>query len=315
MSAIINHKRYPFLKPLEDELKRYPGITLNDLLSINTYYLKTAMDRINKVLNNEELEPYEKIKDPFLVFYTTLYLIIALDNELLKKKFIEKETELFEKSLMDESEDVLLKISKFFNIHINQDILPIKYKQRKLHQMMFRFSMSFIDYLKETKWIRKEDESFSLSARILKDGKVFLTKQDVVKIISYKVKDYLYEALNIKLDVVPEEIRKIAEEFKGKRTPPCIQSLMKKKELNETEKTVLITYFIDTGDYEKMKRFSEDLIKKYQGDRKTKYIIYPCNKMKELGLCVASCNVLNPLQLYYGKNERLILQSGDNKVY
>jgi len=48
---------------------------------------------------------------------------------------------------------------------------------------------------------------------------------------------------------------------------------------------------MDIGDYESVKRTSEDLLKKYQEEKKTKYIIYSCNKMKELGLCLTSPHI------------------------
>lgn len=303
MTAVIDYKKYPFLKPIEEELKKYAGgITLNDLLSSNSYYLEKAEERVKKILNNEELEPYEKIRDSVLVFYATLLLVAALKNELLKKKFVEKEAEVVEKKLSYETEETLLEIAKLLGINVESENLLIKHKEnRKVLTIPFKFSMSFIDYLKVTKEIRKENEEFSLSTKIMKDGKVFLTKQELIKIITYKIKDKLYEETTISDVVIPEEVKKKAEEMKGKRTPPCIQNLRRKKELNNVEISVLVTYYIDIGDYESAKKYSEELLKKYRGDKKTKYIVYSCNKMKELGLCVNSCNVLNPLQLYYGK--------------
>ena len=311
---VVDYAKYPFLKPLEEELNKYAGgVTLDFILSTSNNIKEEAKKRVNKILKDEELEPYDKINEPVLVFYTTLYLVVALDNELLKKKFVEREAELIEKELKNEKEEVLLEIANYLNslsdkfpelasLRINPENLLIKRKEKKKTLIVpFKFSMNFIDYLKVTKDIRKEDEDFSLSARILKDGKVFLTKDEVVKILTYKIKDLLYEAVNIKYESIPEEVKKMAEELKGRRTPPCIQALLNKKELGEVEKAVLVTYFLDIGDYKNAERFSEDLAKKYRGDKKTKYIVYSCSKMKELGLCVNSCGTSNPLQHYYGK--------------
>ena len=304
---LIDFKKYPFLKPLEEELKKYAGgITLNDLLVSGTYYLNKAKERIKKILSDEELEPYEKIKDSILVFYTTLYLIAALDSDFLKKKFVEKEVELIEKNLLNETEETILEISKILQVNVSHENLLIKYKEnRKLLTIPFKFSMNFIDYLKNTKEARKENDAFSLTSRILKDGKIFLTKEEISKILSYKVKDMLYESINISKVNIPEEIKKFAEELKGRKTPPCIINLLNKNELNEIELSVIVTYFINIGDYKNAEIFSKDkdLAKKLRGDKRIKYIVYSCDKMRKLGLCVASCNVLNPLQLYYGKLE------------
>jgi len=313
LKVFIDYRKYPILKPLEDELKKYAGgVTLDYILSTDNSYKEEARKRVNKILKDQELEPYDKIKDSILVFYTTLYLVAALDNELLKKKFVERETELIEKNLLNEKEETLLEIARYLSnrfpdilkININSENLLIKYKEkRKILTIPLKFSMNFVDYLKGTKEIRKENESFSLSTKILKEGKVFLTKLEVTKIIAYKIKDLLYEALNIKYESIPDEVKKMAEELNGRRTPPCILKLLKKKELNATETSVLVTYFIDIGDYKNAERFTEDLAKKYYGDKKTKYIVYSCKRMKELGLCVNSCGTSNPLQLYYGKLE------------
>ena len=310
------------MKPLEELLKRYAGgVTLDYILSTDNYIKEEAKKRVNKIFKDEELEPYNKINvknvdDPILVFYTTLYLVIALDNELLKKKFIEKETELVEKELKNEREETLIEITNYLNslseefpdlmyLRINpekQEDLMIKRKEkRKTLIVPFRFSMNFVDYLKATKELRREDESFSLSTRILKDGKVFLTKDEVARIVAYKIKNMLYETTNVRYENIPEEVRKMAEEMKGKRTPPCIQNLLNKKGVSEIEKTVLVIYFIDIGDYKNAEKVSENLANKYRGDKKTKYVMYSCSRMKELGLCVTSCGTLNPLQHYYGK--------------
>jgi len=297
------------------------GVVLDYIFFTDNYIKEEAKKRVNKILKGEELEPYNKINvrnidDTILIFYTTLYLVIALDNELLKKKFVEKEAELIEKELENEKEETLIEIINFLN-GMNYEYLeltPLRIRQEKQEDLMikrkekrkslivpFKFSMNFIDYLKATKELRREDENFSLSTRILKEGKVFLTKDEVTKIIVYKIKNMLYEATNVRYENIPEEIRKMAEEMKGKKTPPCIQYLLNKKGLSEIEKTVLVIYFINIGDYKNAKEVSEDLINKYYGDKKTKYIIYSCSRMKELGLCVTSCGTSNPLQHYYGK--------------
>jgi len=313
LQVIIDNRKYPILKPLEEELKKYAGgVTLDYILSTNNSYKEEAKKRVNKILKDEELESYDKIKESVLVFYTTLYLVAALDSELLKKKFVEKEAELMGKSLVNEKEETLLAIAKYLNslsdrfpglseLRINPENLLIKRKEKsKTLIVPFKFSMNFVDYLEVTKEIRKEDEGFSLSTKILKDGKVFLTKEEVSKIIAYKIRDLLYEAVNIKYESIPEEVKKMAEELNGRRTPPCILNLLRKKELNIIETSVLVTYFIDIGDDKNAEKFSKDLAKRLREDKRTKYIIYSCNKMKQQGLCVASCNVLNPLQLYYG---------------
>ncbi|WP_168065366.1 DNA primase regulatory subunit PriL [Sulfolobus sp. S-194] len=304
---ILDFRKYPFLKPLEDELNKYAGgVSLNDLLVSGSYYLDQAKERIDKILKDKELESYDKIKDSVLVFYTTLYLVAALDNDILKKKFLDKESQMIEKNLLNESEETVVEIAKYLGLNINYDNIEIKYKKnKKILSLSLKYSLNFIDFLKYTRELRKIDNKFSLASHILKDGKVYMTKEEIVKILVFQIRDKLMKMVNVSDVVIPEQIRKLADELKGRKTPPCILELKRKKELNNTELEVLITYYIDIGDEKSAIDLTKDenVIKKFKGDKKTKYIIYSCKKMKELGLCVASCNTLNPLQFYYGKLE------------
>ncbi|BFH74454.1 DNA primase regulatory subunit PriL [Sulfurisphaera javensis] len=304
---ILDFRKYPFLKPLEDELKKYAGgVTLNDLLSSENYYLEQAKQRIDKILKDQDLEPYDKLKDSVLVFYTTLFLVAALDSEILKRKFLDKETEIIEKNLLDEDEDTLLEISKLIGLKIEKDKLELKYKENKKTLTKYlNFSVDFLNYLKYSKELRKKDNNFSLSTHILKSGKVYLNKEEIVKILVFQIKDRLYEMMNITDVTLPEQIKKFADEMRGRKTPPCISELLKKGNFNEEDLKILTTYYIDIGDERSALNLvkDENAIKRLKGDKKTKYIVYSCKKMKDLGYCVASCNVINPLQLYYGRLE------------
>lgn len=305
--VLLDLRKYPFLKPLSEELKKYAGgVTLNDLLSEGSYYLEQAKTRVEKILKDEEVESYEKIKDPVLVFYTTMYLITALNSELLKNKFLEKESKIITKNLSLENEETLLEISKLLGLRINQDKIELKIEEnRKTLPKIFNYSVNFIDYLRYTKSLRRDNEKFSLATHILKDGKVYISKEEVVEILVHYIRDRLDEMMNITDIAIPEQIKKLADELRGRKTPPCIVELIRKESLNAEELSIIATYFLDIGEENTAKSIikDENVINKFKGDKKTKYIIYSCKRMKELRLCVNSCNVQNPLQLYYGKLE------------
>ncbi len=110
--------------------------------------------------------------------------------------------------------------------------------------------------------------------------------------------------------------------------PPCIKHLIAElkqgKHLSHHERFAVATFLINIGtDVEyvlNLMRYSPDFnekIARYQvehlaglrGARK-KYLVYSCDKMKSLGICVAECGTKNPLQYYFRELRKL---RGDKK--
>ncbi|MEM0122848.1 MAG: DNA primase regulatory subunit PriL, partial [Saccharolobus sp.] len=78
---VLDVKKYPFIKSVEAELQKYGGgVTLMDILMTNNNILDLAKNRIQKVLNDEELPNYLTYTEPVLVFYTVLLLLSIINN-------------------------------------------------------------------------------------------------------------------------------------------------------------------------------------------------------------------------------------------
>lgn len=103
--------------------------------------------------------------------------------------------------------------------------------------------------------------------------------------------------------------------------PPCIKNILNQLRNNEhlshSQRFALATFLINIGadteyvlelfkyspDFnEKIARYQIEHIAGLRGSRK-KYLSYSCDKMRSLGICVATCSVKNPLA-YYSKTLR-----------
>jgi len=120
--------------------------------------------------------------------------------------------------------------------------------------------------------------------------------------------------LSIEKEKFMEELRgRIVEEF----FPPCIaeimNTLLKGEHLSHHQRFALATFLLNIGadvDYvldlmrnlpdfnERIARYQIEHLAGLRGSRK-KYSMYSCEKMRTLGMCIAECNVKNPLQYYW----------------
>lgn len=108
--------------------------------------------------------------------------------------------------------------------------------------------------------------------------------------------------------------------------PPCIgnivNQLRRSEHLSHHQRFTLATFLLNAGanvDYvlelfklapdfnEKIARYQIEHLAGLRGSRR-KYMVYSCDKMRSLGMCVADCGVRNPL-LYYRARVRDLMMS------
>ncbi|WP_221288041.1 DNA primase regulatory subunit PriL [Stygiolobus caldivivus] len=300
--ALIDYSKYPFLKSLEDELSKYgSSVTIKDLLSTSKEKLMEARTRIENVIRDKQNLPYSKLHgDTVLVFYLSILILSALGSKIITEKFIESEVNLFKQELKFEQPSVVIEIGKILGININnEEGLELREIQngKKIKIIRLPYSIPFLDYLKYTIELRKKDDRYSLRKHILSKGNVYIDKEELIDLVVERIKDRMSSIVKqTQLTDLPDEIKKMADNIRGRKTPPCMLELMKKKDnLSDEEKKIIITYLIDIGS--EVEGFTDE----YKKLRNNKYIVYSCQKLKEKGLCVNECGVINPLQLYYGK--------------
>ncbi|AGE71456.1 DNA primase regulatory subunit PriL [Sulfolobus acidocaldarius] len=296
----IDFSKYPFLKDIGEELKKFGGgVTLNDILE--SKYLEVAKERLEKIIKDEKVESFSNVRNSVLVFYSLILIVALLNNRSITENIAKKESKLIESDLIKENPENLLEIGKLLGVNVSKDELKFSIKDKgKERNIILPFSIPLTDYLFHIREIKRINENFKLNKRIVTNGKVYINKADLTRLLREKIRLKIIELINsIKLPSVPDNLKKIADELRGRKTPPCIVELRKKKELTDEEKRILVVYSVNVN--EVTDELDKELVAKFRGNRRERYIVYSCEIMKKLNLCVAECGVKNPLELYYGR--------------
>ncbi|MFH1587978.1 MAG: hypothetical protein ABIA76_01410 [Candidatus Diapherotrites archaeon] len=191
----------------------------------------------------------------------------------------------------------------------------------------FFASMKVLDYLKND----FSHKQMKLINKRVEDGKVFLTKNDFLRVLTETIKSNLRNSLPLKIDSFPKKILSKAKELNSEMEkvysekivftafgpikpeffPPCMKelysSLLNGKNIPHMGRFAIAVFLLRIGMnsenvinlFSKTPNFNEK-ITKYQVKRLTENDIAPpgCEKMKEYDLCLENCSVKNPIQYY-----------------
>ncbi|AHC51760.1 DNA primase large subunit [Sulfolobus acidocaldarius SUSAZ] len=296
----MDFSKYPFLKDIGEELKKFGGgVTLKDILE--SKYLEVAKERLEKIIKDEKVESFSNVRNSVLVFYSLILIVALLNNRSITENIAEKESKLIEGDLIKENPDNILEIGKLLGVNVSKDELKFSIKDKsKERNIILPFSIPLTDYLFHIREIKRINENFKLNKRIVTNGKVYINKADLTRLLREKIRLKIIDLISsIKLPTIPDNLKKIADELRGRKTPPCIVELRKKKELTDEEKRILVVYSVNVN--EVTDELDKELVAKFRGNRRERYIVYSCEIMKKLNLCIAECGVKNPLELYYGR--------------
>lgn len=180
------------------------------------------------------------------------------------------------------------------------------------------------------------EPSWKLVNRLVLGGYVYLGKRDLARmaeeVVKRRVVEYgrafsgepvrllLGEYLDSARSLVPREVIEREKRSTPKRFeaafPPCMsklkEALLRGEHLSHHQRFALATFLLSVGydvdevvemfraspDFdEKVARYQVEHLAGLRGSRK-RYRVYSCDKMKSLGLCVAECGTVSPLQYY-----------------
>lgn len=190
--VVIDFRKYPFLKHVEDELSRFSGgVTLHDLLTTDNSYLQKAKERIELIRTNSDIEPYQNLRGAVIVFYTEVCLAISSEDELLKVKLIDREAKAIENQLLNEDEETLVEIASLLGVETKAEEFIVRQAKNIVR---FRFSTNLNEFLKVLKETKRFEEMHSQGVKIVSE-RVYLTKEEIVKLLTYKVEDLFYDLI------------------------------------------------------------------------------------------------------------------------
>jgi len=308
-----DYAKYPFLKDTTDYIRKL-DLKIENLANPE---LANVVDRaeerveeailytsVSRKLRNEEIE--------ILSFPIAIVLTIATENPFIKKRYALAEAKQTYNDLKLEPKEKILAIAQNFRwkLAIDNSITP-------------EFALHFTDYLRNTTHLR--EKRWKLVNRLLSNGNVYLTKNEIARLLSEEVRRNIEKRLEMKeLPAFPPIIMEIAEKIKklsvekiGKSEmegfpkivvqeafPPCIKALYEAfssgRHLSHVGRFTLTAFLISIGmppdtvielfknfsDYsERMTRYQVEHIAGERGSR-TQYIPPKCETLKTHGVCV-----------------------------
>lgn len=309
--------KYPFLKETTDYVKKL-DLKVEDIATPGfAGVLERAEERVGEAilytltgrkLRNAEIE--------ILSFPVAILLVIATEDGFIKKRYSLAEAKQAHEEMRLESKENVVAIAQNFGWNLatnNRAEIPCE------------FSLGFIDYVKNTTHLR--DRKWKLVNRVLADGNVYLTRNDVIRLLSEEVRRHIEKRLEVKdLPSFPAVIRETAEKIKklaiekiGKAEmegfpkvtvqaafPPCIEALYQAftsgRHLSHVGRFTLTSFLVNVGmpsekvielfrnfsDFnERMTRYQVEHIAGEKGSR-TRYTPPKCDTLKTHGVCLGS---------------------------
>ena len=311
-----DYAKYPFLKAAT-EYMRMQDLKIQDLTDPTLeIILKRAEDRLDEAilytivsqnpLHNEDVE--------IMSFPVATMLAIATKDSFIKKRYALAEANQAYENLKEEPEEKILEVAQDFGWKLVLNTTP---------NIPYRFSLHFADYLRNTTHLR--EKQWKLVNRILYDGSVYLSKEEISRLLKEEVRRHIEKRLELKeLPDFPPKIIEIAERIKNLsaakigRTetggfpktivqtafPPCIKALYDAsssgRHLSHVGRFTLTAFLISVGmsaenvvelfkgfsDYsERMTRYQVEHIAGERGSR-TQYTPPSCDTLKTHGICV-----------------------------
>ena len=246
--------------------------------------------------------------------------VVSNLDDFLRRRFAVRMARKYREMLKAESDDFLIVIAWDFGLKLDKSLDLFDYL--KSHYVMPKpFAVDLVDYLKLA--VRIKDESWKLVNRRVVKGYVYLSKEELVRLIEEIMKDKFMERLPIRVDV--DIGVNVKREYKFESLPiefECFPECMKKiladlndgKNVPHTGRFAIASFLINLGcDVDKVVEifrnapdFDEDKTR-YQVEhiagmrgKGEKYIAPSCETMKSWGLCIWNCDVDHPMK-YYGR--------------
>ena len=315
--------KYPFLKKAKDYVMSL-NLTLSDIQNHPIYSGSFELGRqrvVNALNNNLVIDMSDKISQELAIlsFVVARIIVNLTDNRSIIRRYARSESMYAYKFLKSETDDIIELIKEDLNIRIVNG---------RIH---------FIDYIRLTTDLVREEPKWKLINRRVNKGQVELKDTDSLILLREAIKERIMSPVNV--SGIPDNFREVANminnkfsrkpsrmdinELDIKALPPCISELLVSLESGNISHngmfvlgTCLLALGLSVDDvikiFSRYPEFNEEKTR-YQIEflagkkSKTRYSCPTCAKIRAYGLCVSDCNVKHPL-IYY-KNQTTAVQS------
>lgn len=253
--------KYPFLP----QAKQY--IASLDIDFAELAPLKPIMDRAKQRITASFAlrldKPIKNVDIEITSFPVAVMMVTGVKDNTLKERYALFEAKKMSKFLLDEKDDSVLEIAKFFGWDIHH------YQKRAPHP----YTIHFVNYLNNATRGRLVYQSgWKLVNRRILKGQVDVSKREVCRLLQEEIRIFLEKRFEQEMPQVPQTIQDVIDEIKTKylqikphiteidkirvfaeesEYPPCIQNLydrmVKGQHLSHTERFTLVTYLLHQG--------------------------------------------------------------------
>jgi DNA primase large subunit len=258
-------------------------------------------------------EPNKQFEIEIASFPVAVLYVEGIRERTLAERFALFEAKKAHEYLEDEKDDTILSIADSFNWDIHRAV-----------GTPYPFAMHFVNYLTNASEGRLvHDAKWKLVNRQLEKGQVYVTREEVCRLLEEEIRKYIEERTREELGKIPSDIQDDINEIKSKFTrmkphleefdqivraeeseyPPCVKNLFERatkgQHLSHVERFTLVTYLLHQGVsvdaivklFSNVSDFKEDKTR-YQvehlaGQRgsRTAYKTYSCSTLKTHGVC------------------------------
>lgn len=308
--------KYPFLKETAAHVKKL-GLKIEELTNPEmAQILNRAEERVKNAILSVSVGKKRENDVEIPSFPVAIMLAIATKNSFIKKRYALAEAKQAFSDMQFETRERIMAIGQDFdwNLASNRD-----------SEVPLDFALNFADYLRNTTHLR--DKKWKLVNRLLVNGKVYLNKPDVTRLLQEEVRRRIEKRLEeTELPNFPEKITEMAErlidlakerigteEMEGfpkvvsqSAFPPCIVALYEAastgRHLSHVGRFTLTSFLVNIGmspekvtelfksfsDYNaRLTRYQIEHIAGERGSR-TRYTPPQCATLQTHGVCVNS---------------------------
>jgi len=305
--------KYPFLKEAAEYVKEI-GIDLKDLSEPQNPIVKRAESRLQEAILFATITSQSRKEDiEILSFPIAVLMATATKDPLIKRRYALAEAKRVYDLLKREPKEKLMKIAENFGWKI---------KQAEKASQPYQFKIHFTNYLKNTENLR--EKKWKLVNRLVENGNVYLTQNEVARLLSEEVKRHIESKTETKeLPELPKNITRKIETIKNltfsrrekikleeipkevviEAFPPCIKALYDMlssgRHLSHIGRFTLTSFLVNIGmptesiinlfrnlsDFnERLTRYQVEHIAGERGSR-TRYTPPKCETLKTHGVC------------------------------
>jgi len=220
-ATVINASLYPFTVDLEQFVRRRYGPVSYDTVMLRQEVVERALERLREAVERGVIESEPGSSEvEVLAFYLGLLVAALLRDKWLVSRYALAEAERAYKTLLEESDDVILAVARKIGVGLEYsgDGLKLPYAVTSTGLVLYHeynYSMSVFEYARLARRL-SGDPRWKLTNQLVTQGRVYLERRSVVRLLKEAIMEYVERLARAfeetRVDKIPDELSKLLEE-------------------------------------------------------------------------------------------------------